>query len=145
MVILSVLSDKHVAKTNGSVIKDNTQHCLNYKDAVHDKLTIVASSMLSNLKERIIRYECKRVSITKWLVKKKKNSRKPNKRFPIPDFDVLHDVVCEDTTKTDTKQLSCTCNYTKVYGLPCVHSIVVAESLRPNWKEITHNDVSVRW
>ena len=86
MVILSVLSDKLVAKTNGSVIKDNKQHCPNYKDAVHDKLTIVASSMLSNLKEQINRYECKRVSTIKWLVKKKENFKETKQPFPYPRF-----------------------------------------------------------
>ena len=29
--------------------------------------------------------------------------------------------------------------------MPCVHSIVVANSMEPQWKQITHNDVSVRW
>ena len=45
----------------------------------------------------------------------------------------------------DVKQLKCSCQYTDVFGLPCVHAMVVAETFKPLWKEITHNDVSVRW
>ena len=29
--------------------------------------------------------------------------------------------------------------------MPCVHSLVVANTMKPHWKYITHNDVSARW
>ena len=32
-----------------------------------------------------------------------------------------------------------------MYGLPCVHSWVVAKTFEPNWTYIDHNDVSVQW
>ena len=57
MVIMCLQSDKHVVKTNGKVIRDNQRHCWNYKNHVHDKLTTVASSTLSNLIYCIKYYE----------------------------------------------------------------------------------------
>ena len=59
MVILSVHSDKYVVKTNGTVICDNKRHCLKYQHSVHDKLTIVASSILSFLMTHAKRYRTK--------------------------------------------------------------------------------------
>ena len=63
----------------------------------------------------------------------------------IPDFDVLSTVFVADTSKPQIKQLLCTCSYNKVYGRPCIHSLVVAKSFSPNWSYITHDDVGVRW
>ena len=61
MVILSIQSDKHVVKTNGVVIRDNKRHSLNYMNSVHDKLTIIASSILSTLFSEVKRYKTKRI------------------------------------------------------------------------------------
>ena len=63
----------------------------------------------------------------------------------IPDFDVIQKVTSIETQNIATRQLQCSCNYADVYGLPCIHSIAVAESFKPKWENITHNDVSVRW
>ena len=63
----------------------------------------------------------------------------------IPDFDVLQTVSVMDTSRDNIKQLQCSCTYTTVYGLPCVHSFAVAKTLEQNWTYISHNDVSVRW
>ena len=41
--------------------------------------------------------------------------------------------------------MDCSCNYTTVFGLPCVHSMVVAETFKQHWKEVIHHDISVRW
>ena len=144
MVILSVQSDKHLVKTNGKVMKANKKHCVNYKLKVHNKLTVMASSMLSNLIEYSSRYKCIRIGITEWLVRKKEPGENVRKMY-IPDFDVIQKVTCVETQDNETKQLKCSCQYADVYGLPCIHSIVVAESFKPKWKNITHNDVSVRW
>ena len=35
--------------------------------------------------------------------------------------------------------------YTKVFGLPCVHSMVVSETFKPHWKQVVYHDISVRW
>ena len=50
-----------------------------------------------------------------------------------------------DTSKDNIKQLGCSCTYTAVYGLTCIHSWAVAKLFEPNWSYINHNDVSVRW
>ena len=71
MAILSVQSDKHVVKTNGTVIRDNKRHCLNSVHSVHDKLTIIASSILSTSFSRVKRYKTKRIKENEWIVKKK--------------------------------------------------------------------------
>ena len=68
-----------------------------------------------------------------------------SKRGYIPDFDVIQLVRAIDTPTREIKQLQCTCQYSKVYGMPCIHSIVVAKSFGTQWKYVTHNDVSVRW
>ena len=52
---------------------------------------------------------------------------------------------CYNTKQYDVKQLKYSYQYTDVFCLPCVHAIVVAETFKPSWTEITHNDVSVRW
>ena len=61
MVILSIQSDKHVMKTNGVIIQDNKRHSLNYMNNVHDKLTIIAASILSTLFSHVKRYKTKRI------------------------------------------------------------------------------------
>ena len=71
--------------------------------------------------------------------------RNNNSNICIPDFDVLNTVHTMDTYMEDVKQLGCSCTYTKVYGLPCVHTLVVATTMKPQWKYVHHNDVSVRW
>ena len=78
MVNLSILSDKHVTKTNGYIRKDDTQLCLNYKGDVRDKLIVMALSVLSDLKEKVHRYECNRIADLKYLVKKNKETKQTN-------------------------------------------------------------------
>ena len=63
----------------------------------------------------------------------------------IPDFDVVEIVTIQNIKQHDVKQLKCSCQYTDIFGLPCVHAMVVAETFKPYWTEITHNDVSVQW
>ena len=147
MVILSLLSDKHVKKVNSNVIKQNKRKCMNYTNEVHDKLTVRASSMISNLVALTHRYKCIRVSDKEWNVRKISDSTQNRRGIMscIPDFDVLQTVYVMDTTKDNIKQLGCSCTYTTVYGLPCVHSLVVAKTFDPNLTYINHNDVSVRW
>ena len=145
MVILSLLSDKHVQKINGNVIHQNRRECLNYLDNVHNKLTSMASSMMANMMEIVTRYDTIRVGETEWRVKKKKTPSSNPKRSCIPDFDVLSIVTVVDTENSSVKQLMCSCGYNKVYGLPCVHTLVVAKIFSPKWCYITHHDVSVRW
>ena len=147
MVILSLLSDKHVKKVNSNVIKQNKRQCMNYTNEVHDKLTVRASSMVSNLVSLSNRYKCIRVGPKEWKVRKTfdKNQKRRGIMSCIPDFDVLQTVNIMDTSKKHIKQLGCSCTYTSVYGLPCVHSWVVAKTFEPNWTYIHHNDVSVRW
>ena len=70
MVILSLLSDKHVKKVNSNVIKQNKRQCMNYINEVHDKLTVCASSIVSNLVAFVHRYKCIRVSDKEWRVRK---------------------------------------------------------------------------
>ena len=145
MVILSLQSDKHVKKINGNVIRQNTKECLNYTDKIHNKLTSLASSMISNMMSLVSRYDTVRTGEKEWRVKKKKASSGNYRKTCIPDFDVLSIVYMVDTSKNTVKQLMCSCGYNKVYGLPCVHSLVVANSFSPKWSYINHNDVSVRW
>ena len=56
MIILSQLSEKHVTKVNTTVIRQNKKYCVNYKEEVHDKMTIMGSSMLANTISVIDRY-----------------------------------------------------------------------------------------
>ena len=63
MIILSQLSEKHVTKVNSNVIKQNKKHCVNYKEKVHNKLTILGSSMLANTISIVKRYECIRMVV----------------------------------------------------------------------------------
>ena len=143
MVIMSLQSDKHVVKTNGKVIRDNQRHCRNYKKLVHNKLTTVASSILSSLMNRIKYYESIRINAYEWKVKKKEYNR--DRRSYIPDFDVISTVSLKQSPEQGIFRLECSCSYTKVFGIPCVHSMVVSETFKPKWKELTHHDISVRW
>ena len=126
MVILSLLSDKHVNKVNSNVIRQNKRQCMNYTNDVHDKLTVMC------------------ISSDEWKVRKIIRPNKRTRRY-IPDFDVLQTVHLMDTSIPCVKQLGCTCMYTAVYGLSCVHALTVATTFEPCWAYITHNDVSVRW
>ena len=58
MIILSQLSEKHVTKVNSNVIRQNKKNCVNYKERVHDKLTVMGSSMLANSISHVGRYKC---------------------------------------------------------------------------------------
>ena len=145
MKILSQLSEKHVKKVNSTVIRQNKKHCVNYKEEVHDKMTIRGSSMLANTISVIDRYDCIRIEQNLWKVKKKNRTNNNNSNFCTPDFDVLNTVHILDTSIDNVKQLGCSCTYTSVYGLPCVHTLVVATTMKPHWKYVNHNDVSVRW
>ena len=88
MVILSVQSDKHVVKTNGTVIRDNKRHRLNYVHSVHDKLTIIASSILSTLFSCVKRYKTKRIKENEWIVKKLPRQQTLGTKS-IPEVDVI--------------------------------------------------------
>ncbi len=88
----------------------------------------MASSMLSNLFEHISKYETIRISSKEWLMRKKTITQNRRKGF-ILNFDVLQSVSLQNTGKDDIKVLQCTCGYSEVYGLPCVDSLVVADSL----------------
>ena len=70
MIILSQLSEKHVTKVNSTVIRQNKKHCVNYKEKVHDKMTIMGSSMLANTISVIDRYKCIRIDLNSWKVRK---------------------------------------------------------------------------
>ena len=133
----------HISNTNGSVIRDNRRHCLNYQNEVHDILTIVASYILSTLIGNVNRYETKRIQEYKWVVRKLQWNHTSSRRG-LPDFDVLETVTMNKTKQPDTMQLHCSCNCSIVFRLPCIHSMVVSKSLKPKWKNITHYDVSVR-
>ena len=122
MVILSLLSDKHVQQINGNVIRQNRRECLNYADISHNKLTGMASSMIANMIEIVPRYKTIRVGETEWRVKKKKTPSSNPRRSCIPDFDVLNIVTVVDTENSSVKQLMYSCTYNKVYGLPCFHT-----------------------
>ena len=143
MVIMSLQSDKHVVKTNGKVIRDNQRHCRNYKNNVHDKLATVASSILSTLLNRIKYYETIRISTYVWKIKKKEYNR--DRRSYIPDIDIINTVVLRRTADEGVFRMECFCTYTKVFGLPCVHSMVVSKTFKPHWNQIIHYDISVRW
>ena len=143
MIIMSLQSDKHVVKTNGKVIRDNQRHCRNYKNNVHDKLATVASSILSTLLNRIKYYETIRISTYVWKIKKKEYNR--DRRSYIPDFDIINTVALRRSTDGGVFRMECSCTYTQVFGLPCVHSMVVSETFKPHWNQIIQHDISVRW
>ena len=71
MMILSQLSNKHITKVNSTVIRQSNKQCVNYKNKVHDKLTIMGSSMLANTYSLVNRYKCIRVDVALWKVRKK--------------------------------------------------------------------------
>ena len=49
------------------------------------------------------------------------------------------------TVKFSKGQLHCNCPLTPVWGIPCVHSICVASTMKPNWEYPSHRDVSILW
>ena len=104
MVILSVQSDKHVCKTNGKVIQANKRNCVNYKETVHRRLTLMASSMLSNLVTHSSKYDSIRINTNEWLVRKT-YIPPPSRKGYIPDFDVIQTVTAIDTPNREIKQL----------------------------------------
>ena len=58
----------------------------------------------------------------------------------IPKFNRICTVSCVDG------KLKCNCPLTTVWGLPCVHSICVAQSLNNKWEHFSHRDISeTRW
>ena len=134
MFIMSLQSDKHVVKTNGKVIRDNQRRCRNYKNNVHDKLTTVASSTLSSLIYCIKYYDSIRISTYEWKVQKKEYNR--HRRSYIPDFDIINKIVLSQTHDEGIFRMECSCSYTKVFGIPCIHSIV-----KPYWKQVIHHDI----
>ena len=77
--------------------------------------------------------------------KKDTTTRGTGAKQCIPDFDAINTVHLTDTSTQGTKQLGCSCTYTSVYGLPCIHSLVVGNTMKPKWPYVTHDDVSVRW
>ena len=90
----------------------------------------------------ITQYDSIMISDKECRVKKQVSSSNQKKSL-IPDFDVIKTVQTVDTSKK-IKQLTCTWSYNNVYGLPCVHSLVVAKCFAPKWSYITHDNVSVR-
>ena len=56
----------------------------------------------------------------------------PNHRSYIPDFDVTSTVTLQKTSEEGIFRIDCSCNYTTVFGMPCVHSMVVAETFKPH-------------
>ena len=107
---------------------------MNYKEKVHDKLIILASSMLANTISTINRYECIRNDHQTWKVRKKKNNvySTRSKIFCTPNFDVINTINLMDISIEEVKQLGCTCTYTKVYGMPCVNALMVANTMKPH-------------
>ena len=77
--------------------------------------------------------------------KKKETNTNTARNFCTPNFDVLNTLHLIDTSVEDVKQLGCTCIYIEVYGMRCVHKLVVANTMKPKWTYVSHNDVSVRW
>ena len=57
MVIFSIQLDKYIVKTNGKLISANKKNYVNYEEQVHSKLTVISSSILSNLMEHTSKYE----------------------------------------------------------------------------------------
>ena len=132
MVILNLLSDKHVQNINGNVIRHNRRERINYLDNVHNKFTSMASSMIANMIKIVPQYETIRVGDTEWRFKKKKRPSSKPIRSCIPDFDVPNIVTVVDTENSSVKQLMCSYGYNKVYGLPCVHTLVEAKVSHKN-------------
>ena len=110
MIKLSQLSEKHVTKVNDNVITQNKKHCVNYKEKVHDKLTILGLSMLANTISIIDRYECICSDHQTWKVRKIRNNDNSNwlKSFCTPDFNVINTIRLMDTSMEYVKQLGCT-------------------------------------
>ena len=104
----------------------------------------MASSTLSSLMNHIKYYDSICISTYDWKVKKKKEYNRDQRSY-IPDFDVINKVSLKQTPVEGNFRLNCSCTYTEVFGIPCVHSMVVSETFKHKWKEITHHDISVRW
>ena len=90
-------------------------------------------------------YESIRVSTYEWKVKIREHNGTSNRRSHIPDFDVINTVTLQKTSEEGIFRIDCSCSYTRVFGMPCVHSMAVAETFKPHWKEVIHHDISVRW
>ena len=98
--------------------------------------------MLSNLIANTFRYESIQISNNDWVVRKKK-VQVTSKKMYIPDFDFVQKITSYKTDNLIIRQLHCICQYSEVYGLPCVHSLVVTSPFKLKWQNVTHNDISV--
>ena len=85
--------------------------------------------MLSNLIANTFRYESIQISNNDWVVRKKK-VQVTSKKMYIPDFDFVQKITSYKTDNLIIRQLHCICQYSEVYGLPCVHSLVVTSPFK---------------
>ena len=106
--VIWIQSDEKIVKTSKILMQDNNKNCVNYEGKVNGKLTIMATSMLSNLIELFRRYNTVRLSTTTWVVKKKTPINGISiQKTCIPDFDILHKVSTSNTDNPSIKQLKC--------------------------------------
>ena len=66
---------------------------------------------------------------------KKETNTNTTRNFCTHNFDVLNTVHLNDTSVEDIKQLGYTCTYIEVYGMPCVHTLVVVNTMKPEWSQ----------
>ena len=91
-----------------------------------------ASTKMWGLFKASKNFKCLRISFDTWKVCRCSNAMNVTYDEHIPKFNR----VC--TVKFSKGQLHCSCPLTPVWGIPCVHSIRVASTMKPNWEYPSH-------
>lgn len=139
--ILSTQSQKKIVSLQDKVInqsKSTPTHCK--LDAIHCKITIPASEELRNTEYSSKKYKSMKVSDVEWKVYREKSSFRHLNSTVLPIFDRVYSV-----TLNEKEQLNCSCSRGNVWGLPCAHTLCVANSFKPLWKGLCIHDISVIW
>jgi len=138
---LNQISTKRLSKLTTNVITQSKKYCPIATNDVLNKLTIDGAEELKNQIYRAKKYQCIRITQDSWKVTRCSTSFKELEKKIIPMFKIVNTVkLCNNN------RLQCDCSYNQVWGIPCVHSLSVANTfISDKWNGISHNDVSVVW
>ena len=139
--VLNQISTKRLSKLTTNVVTQSQKYCPTATSDVLDKLTIDGAEELKNQIYCAKKYQCIRITEDSWKVTRCSTSFKELETKIIPMFKIVNTVkLCNNN------RLQCDCSYNQVWGIPCVHSLSVANTfISDKWNGISHNDVSVVW
>ena len=136
--IVSQLAEKRFSEITDRVVTLDGKVSTNSIQSVHNKLTPTSSSELSYLVGATKYFISHRLDGKKWLVTRNRQYDYLIKTV-VPRFRRVRTVTWKNG------QLFCTCPYTQVNGIPCVHALTVAQNFSPKWVYPSYLDVSVTW